>query len=104
MSGVFISKGISPIIKAGDLKIEKNKTGDLIMDVKLSLQYNACPIWLKISIDHLIKAKEWRETRVDAFKGKDDNLKSESIENEFEQSMEAVIALASRLMTQATLY
>ena len=94
MTRIFISRGITPIIKSGDLKITLNENGTDDMNVTLSLKFDVCPIWLKISVDHLIQAKEWNTKCVEVFKGNDNVLKSESIENEFEHSMQAIIAMA----------
>lgn len=94
MKGIFISRGITPIIKAGDLKITQKEDGTHDMNVTLSLKFDVCPIWLKISVDHLIQAKEWNQKCQKAFKNNNDKLKSETIENEFEHSMQAMISIA----------
>jgi hypothetical protein len=94
MAGIFISRGITPIIKAGDLKITLNENGAHDMDVTLSLKFDVCSIWLKISVDHLVQAKEWALKCQEAFKEDSNVLKSETLEKEFEHSMQAVISMA----------
>jgi hypothetical protein len=94
MGGIFISKGITPVIKPGDLVISLNEKGELDMKVKMSMHFNICPTWLKLSIDHLEQAREWSLKRKDAWAQTDNNLKSETLEREFEHSMQAIIAMA----------
>lgn len=94
MGGIFISNGITPIIKPGDLVISLNEKGETEMKVILSLHYDICPAWLKLSVDHLEQAKEWSVKTRDAWKTSDNILKSQTLEKEFEHSMQAIIAIA----------
>jgi hypothetical protein len=93
MTGIFISKGITPVIKAGDLIISMNEEGKSELNATLSLHYDTCPVWLKLSVGHLIQAKKWSHKRKEAFEGTDDNLKSEALEREFEHSMQSIISI-----------
>jgi hypothetical protein len=94
MKGFFISKGITPIIKSGDLVIEQNEAGKIDMKVVLSLQYDSCPTWLNLSVEHLKQTKNWSIKRNEAFDGINDEFKSETLQKEFEHSMQAIIAIA----------
>lgn len=94
MSGIFISKGITPGIKAGDLRITLDEHGKSKMDVILSLHFDVCPTWLKLSIDHLENAKLWESRRREAWQNSLEEEKSETLEREFEYSMQAIMAMA----------
>ncbi|MCX6320508.1 MAG: hypothetical protein NTX93_01720 [Bacteroidia bacterium] len=94
MTGIFISKGITPGFQPGDFEISFDEKGKVAFNVKLSVHYDVCPIWLALSINHLEQAKIWNLKRVHVWNNSIEKLKADTLEKEFEYSMQAIIAIA----------
>lgn len=86
MPGVFITKGMTDGFLPGADFLSGN--------VALHAHYDVCPVWLKISLEHLYEARERRDQRVIAWKTDDNGRKSASLEREFEASMQAIVSAA----------
>jgi hypothetical protein len=84
--GVFITKGMEITIPAG--------TNFLSGTIAIQARYDVCPVWLKLSLDHLGNARTCRDDRRIAWHGDDDQLKASTLEREFEASMQAIVSAA----------
>jgi hypothetical protein len=91
---VFISKGMTIVIPAGSLKIGIDRHGKVSGTVTPHVRFDVSPTWLQLALRHLDDAKAKKDLRVTAWAGVDENLKSESLEREFEASMQAIMAAA----------
>ena len=93
MTGVFISKGMTFAIKKGGLKLNL-KDGKIATSLTPSVSIDLCPIWLNLSVQHLEKARQWRNKRKSVWLSANEDLKADTLEREFEHSMQAIISMA----------
>jgi hypothetical protein len=89
MTGVFISKGITPVIPAGGLVL--SASGGTFT---LHLHFEVCPTWLGLALRHLEAAKVTQTARALAWEGTDESAKGTTLEREFEASMQAIMSAA----------
>jgi hypothetical protein len=94
MVGVFISKGMTISIPAGGLKIALDNDGKITGQLTPHVRFDVGPTWVQLARRHLDDAKANKDLRIAAWAGADENLKSESLEREFETSMQAIMAAA----------
>lgn len=98
MSGIFISRGMTVAIPAGGLTISFDEHGNVATpSVTLHVHFDVCPTWCQLALRHLAEAKSRRDARIAAWAGTDENHKAESLEREFEASMQATMAAAIAL-------
>ena len=95
MSGIFISRGMSIAIPAGGLVISLDEHGKPVApSLTLHVRFDVCPTWCQLALLHLAEAMSRRDARITAWAGTDENKKAESLEREFEASMQAAMASA----------
>ena len=95
MSGIFISRGMSIAIPAGGLVISLDEHGKPVApSLTLHVRFDVCPTWCQLALLHLAEAMSRRDARITAWAGTDENKKAESLEREFEASMQAAMAAA----------
>ena len=58
------------------------------------VHYDVCPTWLDLAARHLSDARERKLLRVAAWNANDDKAKGDTLEKEFESSMQAIMAAA----------
>ena len=104
MSGIFIMKGLTLGIGAGS-RLEFNEAGELQAHFNWQLHFDVAPTWLRIALDHATSAEEQRLKRVAAWAGLDENLKAATLQAEFKDSIQAVVAAATAVdATYASLF
>jgi hypothetical protein len=94
MVGVFVSKGMTIGIPAGGLKIAIDSQGKMTGTLTPHVRFDVGPTWIQLALRHLGDAKAKQDLRVAAWSGVDENQKSDSLEQEFEASMQAIMAAA----------
>lgn len=94
MAGVYITKGMRVGIKDDDLKITVDENGKFSIKLTPSVHFDVLPTWIKLAQDHLTNCTSWYNKRQESWKGGDEDLKRLTLENEFEASMQVVIAMA----------
>lgn len=93
MAGVFITKGMTVSIPHFQLKIGEG--GEIEGDpITLHVRFDVCPTWVMLAKRHLETALAAREQRELIWAGTDETAKAESLEREFESSMQAIMAAA----------
>lgn len=97
MTGVFIGRGITPVIPVGGLSLSIGDDGEMKATVTLHIHYDLCSKWLEIAARHLSDAKERKLERVAAWTTDDEDAKGRTLEQEFEASMQAIMAAAIAL-------
>lgn len=94
MAGVFISKGMTIVIPVGDLKIATDSHGKVTGHLTPHVRFDVGPTWVQLALRHLEDAKAKRDLRTAAWAGVDEDQKGNSLEREFEASMQAIMAAA----------
>ncbi|MCL6260471.1 hypothetical protein M3O96_15315 [Aquiflexum sp. TKW24L] len=94
MTGVFFRKGMTVAIKPEDFKFIVDEDGAVKAEVVLSLHFDVMPTWIKFAIEHLENCRLYNQRRQEAWKGNDEEQKAETLEKEFEASMQSIIAMA----------
>jgi hypothetical protein len=94
MSGIFITRGMTVVIPKGGLTIAVDEKGKVNSSVTVHVHYDVCPTWLDLAARHLTDARERQLLRVAAWSSNDDKAKGETLEKEFESSMQAMMAAA----------
>ena len=93
MPNIFIMRGVSIGFGPG-ARLEFDEHGGIKADFQWHFQYEVSPPWLKIALGHAKEAQQWKERRVVAWQGTDDNLKASTLEGECASSMQAITAAA----------
>jgi len=96
MSGAFVPREIPVAIPDGGLVVssdENRKPAGSLPHV----HFDACPVWLQLAIRHLSDAQVAQVSRVEAWKGADEDAKAAALEWEFEASLQAIMASALAL-------
>lgn len=93
MPNIFIMRGVSIGFGPGS-RLEFDEGGGIRADFQWHFQYEVSPSWLKIALAHAKGAQQWKERRVAAWLGTDDNLKASTLEGECASSMQAITAAA----------
>lgn len=94
MPGIFITKGMSLSIPAGGLKISIADDGKVNSEVRVHVRFDTCQTWASLAVQHLRRAQEHRALRLAAWSGTDEAEKGRTLEQEFEASMQAMVAAA----------
>ena len=94
MAGVFIKKGMTVGIPTGGLTISVDDQGKISANCNLHVHFDVCPTWLELASRHLADANEKKVARMAAWQSTDETAKAESLEREFEASMQAIMAAA----------
>jgi len=96
MTGIFIMKGLTLGMGPGS-RLEFNEAGELQAHFNWQLHFDVAPTWLRIALNHASSAEKQRIKRVAAWAGSDENLKAATLQAEFEDSIQAVVAAATAL-------
>jgi hypothetical protein len=93
MPGIYITKGMTVSVPKFSIRVRDDGSidGDPII---LHLRFDVCPTWVQIANRHLEAAKAAQEQRRVAWAGSDEQAKTQSLEAEFEASMQAIMAAA----------
>ncbi len=97
MSGVFISRGMTVSIPKGGFTISLGSDGRPASNLMLHVRFDVCPTWCELAVRHLADAEARRIERVAAWAGTNEDQKGDSLEREFEASMQAIMAAAIAL-------
>lgn len=93
MPGIYITRGITVSIPSFSLRFGEN--GEIEGDpITLHVRFNVCPTWIQLAKCHLDSALEARSKRDAVWSGTDENAKAQTLEAEFEASMQAIMAAA----------
>lgn len=92
--GIFIKRGMTVGIPAGGLKFSFGPDGKMKGDLTLHAHFDVCPVWLELAARHLREATEHRAARIAAWASNDADAKGETLQKEFESSMQAIMAAA----------
>jgi hypothetical protein len=93
MPGVFITKGATVAIPRISFRIRDD--GTIESDpVILHVRFDVCPTWMRLAQQHLTAARAAATRRDEAWRRDDEQAKTRSIEEEFEFSMQAIVAAA----------
>lgn len=93
--GIFISRGMKVQVPAGGLVIPVD--GKSQPTLTIHVRFDVCPTWLEIANRHSKEANERKLARVTAWNSTDEAAKVETLEREFEASMQAIMAAAISL-------
>jgi hypothetical protein len=101
MPGVFISRGMTVAVPAGGLKISIGPDAPAA-SITLHVHFDVCPTWCELATGHLAAAKAHKSARVVAWQQSEDvtgavDEKAQTLEREFEASMQAIMAAAIAL-------
>lgn len=99
MAGVFVTRGMTFVIPPGGLSLSIGDNGKISGGQLTSyhVQFDVCPTWVELSLRHLNVAIEARANRQAAWASTDAVAKGETLEREFEASMQAMMAAAIAL-------
>ena len=93
MAGIFITKGMT--VSIPHLRIKIGEGGDIEGDpITLHVRFDVCPTWVMLARRHLEAALDARSQRDAIWARTDETAKAESLEREFECSMQAIMAAA----------
>jgi hypothetical protein len=92
--GIFITRGMTVAIPKGGLIISLDEEGKVNSSMTVHVHYDVCPTWLDLAARHLSDARERKLLRVAAWNSNDDKAKGDTLEKEFESSMQAIMAAA----------
>lgn len=94
MPGVFISRGMTLAVPPGGITVSLGPEGFQASDLKLHVHFDVCPTWCELAVAHCAEAKSRGISRAVAWSGTNENKKGETLEREFEASMQAIMAAA----------
>jgi hypothetical protein len=95
MAGVFVTRGMTVVIPKAGLTLSIDEKGKVVDgSVTVHVHYDVCPTWLDLAARHLSDARERKLLRVAAWSSNDEKAKGETLEKEFESSMQAIMAAA----------
>jgi hypothetical protein len=97
MSGVFISKGMNVGIPVGGLQISVDPSGSLQGNLRLQLHFDVVPSWIALALKHLADAHNDKLARERAWNANVEDDKSQTLEREFQSSMQAIMSSAIAL-------
>jgi hypothetical protein len=97
MTGVFISPGVTVSLPIGGLAFWMDESGEFQASASLHVHYDVCPIWLRLASRHLADAEDRKVERIAAWQTDDQDARARTLEQEFESSMQAVMAAAIAL-------
>lgn len=93
MPGIYIAKGTTLTIS--NLSIQFGENGEVSASpISLNVHFDVGPTWIQIAKRHLAIALESQVRRQAAWQGTDETKKGDSLEREFEASMQAIMAAA----------
>jgi hypothetical protein len=93
MAGIYITRGMSVSIPSFSIRIRED--GEIEGDqITLHVRFDVCPSWIQIAEGHLDAALAAKGNRVIAWQETDENAKAQTLEVEFETSMQAMMAAA----------
>lgn len=93
MVGIYITRGMSVSISNFSIRIRED--GKIEGDpITLYVRFDVCPSWIQIAKRHLDAALVAKDNRDITWLGTDENAKSQTLEVEFEASMQAIMAAA----------
>lgn len=95
MAGIYITRGTAVSIPQFSIYIgEDGRLEKSSEPVSLHLRFDVSPTWIQIARRHLETALAARERRRAAWQNTDETAKSQTLEDEFEASMQAMMAAA----------
>ncbi len=93
MAGIYIVRGMSVTLPSFSLRIRED--GEIEGDpITPHVRFDVCPYWIQIAKRHLDAALVAKGNREIAWQGTDENAKAQTLEVEFETSMQAIMAAA----------
>lgn len=69
--------------------------GQVHAEFNWQVQYDVCPTWLRLALDHLAESNRQRELRVIAWHGVNDDEKAKTLHAEFRASLQAIVCAAT---------
>ena len=96
MAAPFIMKHLNLGFGPGS-RLVIGDDGNLSAEFNWHVQFDVCPTWLRIAIDHANRATYLGERRAEAWAGTDDKLKAQTLMDEFQSSLQAAVAAATAL-------
>lgn len=81
-------------IPAGGLTIGIGEDGKVTSSLTLHVRFDVCPKWIELALRHRADANEKRIARAAAWAGTNEEFKAATLEQEFEASMQAIMAAA----------
>ena len=95
MPGIFITRGMKIQIPEGTPFFSIDDNGNIqTHTITPHVHFDVCPTWLEIAARHAKEANERKLARVAAWNSTDEAAKAETLEREFEASMQAIMAAA----------
>lgn len=93
MPGIYITRGMTVSIPQFSIRIRDDgeMEGDPII---LHVRFDVCPTWIQLAVRHLDAALSAKAHREKVWMGSDEEAKAQSLETEFEASMQAIMAAA----------
>ena len=97
MSGVFISKGMNVSVPVGGLQLSIDPSGGLKGSLQLQLHFDVVPSWTALALKHLADAHNDKLARERAWSADVEDDKGQTLESEFQSSMQAIMSSAIAL-------
>lgn len=95
MSGIFVARGMT--LSLTNLSITLGSDGSLDSNVTPMVGFDACIPWLRIALEHADIAGRATSESHDTWTGADQAAKGLLLQQEFELSMQAIVAAATAL-------
>ena len=93
MPGIYITRGMTVSIPSFPIRFRPN--GEVESDpITLHVHFDVCPAWFQIAKRHMESALIAQTKRQQVWAGADENAKALALEDEFEASMQAIMAAA----------
>jgi hypothetical protein len=93
--GIYVVKGMS--LRLGKFSFSLGDDGLKMSPIAVELALDMTPFWLQIAMSHLDRARSFHTTVLDAHSRDDDEERSQNLEFEFLESMQAIVAAAVAL-------
>lgn len=91
-SGIFVTRGVTPSFPPGALSMTLRDDGTHTMEARLHLHYDVCPMWLELSLRHLVTAEEQHNAVLTAWKANNREAAAAALDSEFQAGMPAAIS------------
>lgn len=85
------------MVAVTEFKLETSENGETNPSLQIALRYNAWLAWARVALAHSAAAIAAKERRILAWSNSDEDLKAATLEEEFQSSLQAVVASAAMI-------
>ena len=97
MAGLFVTKSTQISFPPDGLTICTDENGQVHAELRPHICFDTCPTWVSLAFCHAQKAREAASERLLAWETGSDDKKASTIEREFEESIQAIVAAATAI-------